>query len=394
MLWDGIVRWRGTVWSDIMGQNKMTRQGDSPFRHEAPLRACDLCDREQELATLAELCTSGRFVKLLAPRRYGKTSLLRAVFDHLRDGHDAVCVLCDLDGVVSRADFALRLQASYAGQLQGRALRAVRDYLATAGISLTVGGAGLRARLGAGTDSQQLLETLLDAPMRVAQRTGHTVAVAFDEFQVVLALDGVDAVLRSRIQHQAGDVGYIFCGSEPSMMERLFDDRARPLYGQALPMRLGRLARGDLAQYIAERFERRARDAGTALDPLLDVAEGHPQRAMLLAHALWLAIDEGAAGDESSFATALGYAEREVEPECEALWRSLDTGERRTLRAIAEGHTAVIPKQTRDALDLPRQTSEAARTRLLGAGLLERDESGNRFIDPLFARWVRRFASP
>lgn len=205
--------------------------------------------------------------------------------------------------------------------------------------------------------------------------------------------EGVDALLRSRIQHQAGAVAYVFCGSEPSIMERLFDDRARPLYGQALPMRLGRLRRADLAAYIADRFERGGRDAGTALDPLLDVADGHPQRAMLLAHALWLAIDAGGVGDESSFADALAYAEREVEPECEALWRSLQAGERRTLRAIAEGYTTVIPKAAQRALDLPRQTSEAARSRLLGTGLLERDASGYSFIDPLFARWTRRLAS-
>lgn len=377
-----------------MGQMEH-RQGDSPFRHEAPLRAKDLCDREQELAALAELCVGGRFVKLLAPRRYGKTSLLRAVFERLERERQAVCVLCDLDGVVSRADLALRLQAAYAEQLHGRALRSVRDHLAAAGISLSVGGAGLRAQLGAGTDPDQLVEVLLDAPLRAAQRTGHPVAVALDEFQVVLALAGADALLRSRIQHQAGEVSYIFCGSEPSMMERLFDDRARPLYGQALPMRLERLHRADLAPYIAERFEDGARDVGTALDPLLDVAGGHPQRAMLLAHALWLAIEAGGVGDESSFAAALAYAEREVEPECEALWRSLSSGERRTLRAIAEGHTTVIPKSAQQTLDLPRQTSEAARERLLGAGLIEGDAtSGHRFIDPLFARWTRRLAFP
>lgn len=366
------------------------RQGTSPFSHEAPLRAQDLCDRERELAELSELCCAGRFVKLLAPRRYGKTSLLRAVFESLARDHDAVCLLCDLDGVVSRADLAVRLQAAYAEQLQGRALRGVRDYLAAAGISLSVGGAGLRAQLGAGTDPSQLIETLLDAPRRAAERTGRPVAVAFDEFQVILALEGIDALLRSRIQHQTGSVAYVFCGSEPSMMARLFDDRARPLYGQALPMRLGRLGRGDLAAYIADRFERGKRDVGTALDPLLDIADGHPQRAMLLAHALWLAIPTGSTGEESAFVEALAYAEREVEPECEALWRSLDSGEQRTLRAIAEGHTTVIPRSVQDALDLPRQTSESARKRLVGTGLIEREEGAYRLIDPLFARWVTR----
>ncbi|HUN78602.1 MAG TPA: hypothetical protein VMU32_06775 [Solirubrobacteraceae bacterium] len=366
------------------------RQGDSPFRHEAPLRAEDLCDRADELAALNELCLGGRFVKLLAPRRFGKTSLLHAAFERLRRDHDATCVLCDLDGVVSRADLALRLQVSYAEQLRGRALRTARDHLAAAGISLTLGGGGVRAQLGAGVDPDQLVESLLDAPRRIAQRTGRPIVVALDEFQVVLALDGVDALLRSRIQHHAGQVGYIFCGSEPSMMEHLFDDRARPLYGQALPMRLGRLGRGDLAPYIATRFERTGRDPGSALDALLDVAEGHPQRAMLLAHALWLALAPGAAGDESSFADALAYVEREVEPECEALWRSLQPGERRTLRAIADGNTTVIPRSVQQALDLPRQTSDAARRRLLGEGLLERDGDRHRIVDPLFARWLRR----
>jgi hypothetical protein len=173
------------------------------------------------------------------------------------------------------------------------------------------------------------------------------------------------------------------------MMERLFDDRARPLYGQALPMRIGRLARGDLAVYIAERFERKGRGIGAALDPLLDTVHGHPQRAMLLAHALWLALANSKTADESTFADALAYVDREVEPECQAIWRSLEPGERRTLRAIAEGYTDAIPQAAQQALDLPRQTSGSARTRLIGTGLLEQEESGTyRFVDPLLERWV------
>lgn len=53
----------------------------------------------------------------------------------------------------------------------------------------------------------------------------------------------------------------------------------------------------------------------------------------------------------------------------------------------------MIPKAAQEALDLPRQTSENARKRLTGAGLLEHEAAGYRFIDPLFARWTRRLAS-
>lgn len=363
----------------------------SPFVHEGPIQPHDLCDRADELADLSDLCRGGRFVKLLAPRRYGKTSLLCALFDKLQRNHNLVCLLCDLDGVVSRNDLAARLHDAYADQLQGNTLKAVREYLAVAGISLTVGGPGLRATLGAGESPGELLETLLDIPRRIAERTGEAVVVAFDEFQVILALESVDGLLRSKIQHQLGKISYVFCGSEPSMMERLFSDRARPLYGQAIPMRLGRLPRSELLSYIDQRFAAGNKDVGRAIDPLLDVAKGHPQRAMLLAHGLWNEIADGATGDSESFAAALDYAEREVAPECEAIWRSLEASEQRALRAIAEGHTKTVPASVYRDLDLPRQTFKDARERLIGAGLLDQDSVDRyRFVDPLFERWLKQ----
>ena len=86
---------------------------------------------------------------------------------------------------------------------------------------------------------------------------------------------------------------YVFAGSEPGLMEQLFEDRDRPLYGSAVPMRLGRLAPEDVGAYVAERFEESGRGVGDALGPLLQSAAGHPQRAMLLAHRLWAVVPPG-----------------------------------------------------------------------------------------------------
>lgn len=115
---------------------------------------------------------------------------------------------------------------------------------------------------------------------------------------------------------------------------------------------------------------------------------------MLLAHALWRVIPEGATGNDASFTAAVAYADREVEPECEAIWRSLDIGERKTLKAIAEGHTTTIPQETQQNLDLPRQTSNDARKRLIGSGHLYKDTQDRYlFTDPLFQRWVNNLGS-
>ena len=57
-------------------------------------------------------------------------------------------------------------------------------------------------------------------------------AIALDEFQTIAAFDGgnVEHALRAAVQEQR-TVGYVFAGSEPSLMERMLDAAAPVLQG-------------------------------------------------------------------------------------------------------------------------------------------------------------------
>src|SRR3954447_4504278 len=128
---------------------------------------------------------------------------------------------------------------------------------------------------------------MLDLPKKVFERNGVRTLVVFDEFQDLLRISSdVDGLLRSKIQFHRDEASYIFAGSEPGMLNALFTDRGRPLFDQARPILLDPLPDEDLIEYIGGRFERAERDPREALDPLVDLARGHPQRAMLLAHHL------------------------------------------------------------------------------------------------------------
>jgi len=48
------------------------------------------------------------------------------------------------------------------------------------------------------------------------------------------------------------------------------------------------------------RREQARRDPGQALSWLVDLAEGHPQRAMLLAHLLWSTVEPAATAGEDA----------------------------------------------------------------------------------------------
>lgn len=75
---------------------------DNPFRYSEPVSVGDLINRDAEATTLLERASEGNNSRLMAPRRFGKTSLLRrALHDAQREGWAAVYV--DFFGVLTSA---------------------------------------------------------------------------------------------------------------------------------------------------------------------------------------------------------------------------------------------------------------------------------------------------
>src|SRR6476620_7201576 len=299
----------------------------NPFVYSRPVPPEDVVDRDEEVEALLRSAVGGHYVRLYAPRKYGKTSLLtRALHDGGRT-EGLVGVLVDLYRVSSIADVTVRLERAYARHLSGEIRGRVEAFLQRTGVGLSLGAFGISARLqlDPARDPLPALHALLDLPLRLEASGGFRAFIVFDEFQDIDKIPGLDGLLRSHIQFHGDVASYVFAGSEPGLMKQLFEDRDRPLYGSAVPMRLGRLAPEDVGAYVAERFEETGRDVGDALGPLLREAAGHPQRAMLLAHRLWALVEPGATATVDDWHAAFEDALAELEAEFDAEWRHLDT---------------------------------------------------------------------
>lgn len=362
----------------------------NPFVYSRPVAPEDVLDREEEVRQLLSLAGGGHYVRLFAPRRFGKTSLLRKTLADAQAGGEMVPVLVDLYGVLSYADVTIRIERAYS-QLEGPIRRTIESILRTTGLGLSLGAPGIsvKLQLEPRTDPLPALHALLDLPERVADRSGSRVLVALDEFQDIAKVQDFDKLLRSHIQHQGESASYVFCGSEPGMMRELFDTKGRPLYGQAEPLRLGRLADADVALYIGERFARTKRSADRVLDALLATARGHPQRAMLLAHRLWDEVAPGKSADEDQWQAALARTRSQVAAEFDALWRGLETNEQRALRALALFPDAPYGARALGAVDLKKSGAHYAVRSLLAKGELEEEDGRTVFVDPLFELWLR-----
>ena len=352
-----------------------------------------LIDREQELALLARRAGDRVNIRLVAPRRYGKTSVLLAHAAQLREtGWRTAHV--DLSRVADLADVARRIAAGYA-QIEGSWLRAhLSGLLARLGVTLSVPGASVQlaprpAEVDIAT-ATTVVERVLDLPLELWRRDGIPTLVVFDEFQdLLVARRDLDGLLRSRIQYHGDAAAYVYAGSEPSMMRELFEDRERPFFGQADPMTLTPLPLEQTLAELAQRYETEQLDPAEALGELMVFAAGHPQRSMLLAYLLADRLLDGASGDALLAGEVVDAALARVEPACSTLWEQLGTAERVVLSAVADGR-GPTSRAVAAEHKIARNTLNGAAQRLARQGHLILEPRAARPVDPLLGEWLRR----
>ena len=365
----------------------------NPFDYQRPVGRGVLIDRRQELDALQRAAAGAVAIRLAAPRRYGKTSLLGSHVASMREvGHRALLV--DLGQVTTAGDVATRVARAFA-ELPGdprrifdRLLSRMSLKLGVAGLTLSVSG---QPATREPERAREILVELLDLPRVLHEADGGLTVVCLDEFQDLVSADtSLDGLVRSVIQHHGKAAAYVYAGSAPSLMRALFAERERPLVGQARPLEMAPLPGAETAEDLL----RISAEQDVALDPddvrrVVDLCEGHPQRSMLVAHHLFELTSAGADTPDLA-ALALELALAETADVHRTVWDSLSRADRAVLATLADG---LAPTGTRAAKlhSTPRATMQKALDRLVAAEqhVIVREERPS-IVDPLFAIWLAR----
>jgi len=367
----------------------------NPFHYQSPVGPARLIDRRDELDQLQLAAADRTAVRLAAPRRFGKTTLLDAHVAAMREvGHRAVRV--DFSKVATVADAAARVADAFTA-LPADPRRSVGRWAARLGISARLGPVTVRvdgrSPRPRAEDARTALMELLDVPRALAEADEGLTVVCLDEFQdLLVADDALDGIVRSVIQHHGEAAAYVFAGSQPSLMRALFSEQERPFYGQARPLELPPLPISEAAADIAGLLDADglAARAGSTVDELLAFTGGHPQRTMLLAHHLYNLLDADESVDDPTLET-IERGLRETGDAHQALWDALQRIERIVCLALADGQ-APTGSRVADEHRVARSTLQDALERLVTDGRhVKRTEGGGPYLlDPLFAEWLRR----
>lgn len=379
---------------------------ENPFVYGEVVPASAFVDREVELARLADDLAAGQKVFLISPRRYGKSSLVRQAMRRLaRQGlltleltvSSFSSYVAFLEGF-ARGLVAMESRADRLRAWLGEVFTSVRPEVryerarATGAPQVALAFPGVRSA----RDAARLADEVFTLPARIAEARGRRLAIALDEFQDVAAFDGgsVEQALRAAVQHQR-QVGYVFAGSEPSLMERMIGPR-RPFYKAGPVMRLGRIPADLFAEAVEVRFRRTGFTPEAGLgQALVELGGNLPYDVQRLAHETW--DDARAAGTRRVTAERLHETLHrllaEQDPVYEARWQRLTLPQRAALRAVVvEQGRELLGAGARERHRLGgASTVQAALQALVKLEVVARDEHGRyTVVDSLLREWVAR----
>jgi hypothetical protein len=376
---------------------------ENPFVYGEIVPRAAFIDRDVEVDRLVEDLADGQKVFLISPRRYGKSSLVRQALDILSRRR------------IATVDVTVSSFSSYVAFLEGyaRALVALetRTGRATTWLRDLFRGVTPEVRLEAGShagvalsfptvrtarDVARLSEEVFTLPARLATRLNRRIVVALDEFQAVAAFNGgsVEQALRAAVQQQR-QVGYVFAGSEPSLMEQMVGPK-RPFYKAGPVMRLGKIPADFFAAAVESRFKRSGLAPETGLGAaIVDLAGNLPYDVQRLAHETWddvAGVRRKAVGLDDLHQT-LHRLLAEQDTLFEAVWQRLTLAQRATLRAVVLEHGVEIlgaDVRARHRLGGPSSV-QASLAALVRDDVVAREDDGRYVVvDSLMREWVAR----
>ncbi|MCA1559110.1 MAG: ATP-binding protein [Acidobacteria bacterium] len=373
----------------------------NPFVYGEVVPAAAFVDREAELDRLSADLLAGQKVFLISPRRYGKSSLVRqALRSAARGGALTVDVtVSSYSSYVAFLEGYARSLVSVETRLD-RARTWLRDLLGAVRPEVRIDDAGGRLELSfpsirTDRDVSRLAGEVFALPGRIAEARGRRMTIALDEFQAIGAFNGgsVEHALRAAVQHQR-QVGYVFSGSEPSLMERMLG-RSRPFYKAGPVMRLQKIPPDAFAEFLEARLRATGIKPAAGLGAAIVELSGNlPYDVQRLAHELWddtRADGRRTAGLEDLHVT-LKRLLGEHQTLFEGTWQRLTLAQRGALRAaVLEEGRELLSADVRARYRLSgASTVQASLAALVREDVLAREGDRYVVVDSLFREWVAR----
>jgi uncharacterized protein len=378
----------------------------NPFQFGRELAPPDLVDRQEEIAACVRTVQNRERLFLIGPRRYGKTSILKAASETLLQS-GAIIFRYSAEAYPTIEMMVARLVADATEKLAGsyeKATGKVRKFFARLRpeVTFSVMDRTWSATLGVASQAPgqqtQLLVDGLGGVERLAADASAPVGIMLDEFQHLIELGGrsAEGQLRAAVQEHAS-LGYIFAGSKTRTLTDMTSDASRPFYRLGERLFVGPIPRKDFQDFLQHGFAHagfKVTEGSPAA--ILDSAEEVPYNVQMLAHACWNELALARPGNALTAAIVrqvLDKVVRQDDPFYTQVWNALTSAQQKAMLALVREkgqnlHSARVVRES----SLSQSTMQRALAALKSRDLIREEETRGqtrlRLEDPFFGVWL------
>jgi len=263
------------------------------FQSGSPVKGKDFIDRKKHLPLFKSYLDHNQHIMIKAPRRFGKTSLIKHIFEYEKK-YEFIYIDIRLHHTLESLGKHI-LDKAYAFVKIENFIRQTKNSLlnllkSIKTISIPDIAEVTVDMVSKESDPIELFIHALDVVEKVAQSKDINIKVIFDEFQDIVGLydKSILETLRSIAQHHE-NITYIFLGSIESIMTQIFESKSSPFFHFASVIQLEGLDIDELFEYTTEQFDtNNITYDKEVLYRTIQFLEGHPEYSAKVLQTLYI----------------------------------------------------------------------------------------------------------
>lgn len=219
------------------------------------------CDREKETTSMIEALHNGRNLTLIAPRKMGKTGLIKNIFYKLKEkSPNIVTIYLDIYSTQDLNEFIHLFATSVLNEMETvskKAMKRISEYIKSFRPTFTIdpftGSPKVSVEINKLEEESSLKEIF-----EFLGSSDRRCYIAIDEFQQIASYPqkGVEALLRSYIQF-IPNINFIFSGSKQHVIQEMFLSAKRPFYQSTQLFSIDKIDENEYYSFAAGFFQRK-----------------------------------------------------------------------------------------------------------------------------------------
>ena len=251
------------------------------------------CNREAERSFLKSAIESHENIVLIAPRRYGKTSLITQVLKE----NSFIGVYIDLFFSLTQEDIVKQINENITHVINQhlpktkQACNTLIEHIKKLNPKFSLSFLGQRLEISPKEPTQKNIAELLLLLDQFMQKINKSCVVACDEFQQIAELPenhAIEAAIRHAVE-RSKKISYIFCGSKRHLLNEMFSHKSRPLYHLCDLMTLDRISTASYTEFLNKLSKEKWKKIleHDVLTEIIELTENHPYYVNVLCRHLW-----------------------------------------------------------------------------------------------------------